>query len=204
VPAAAQGVLVNVTTTGATAAGFVTVAPSVAATPLTSSVNFSANDTVANRAVSRLSAAGELEVYAHSSTHVMIDVVGWFGAGGAALRYNALNPARLLDTRTGNGNLGPLAGNEISVLDVAGRGGVPNDAKSILATLTVTRPTRSVFATAWPDAEAQPGTSDLNVPYGATRANLVAPALSPASGSTALTINNGSADAVLDVLGYFR
>ena len=48
---------------------------------MTSSVNFGVDDTIANRAVSRLSTAGELEVYTHASTHVILDVVGWFGPG---------------------------------------------------------------------------------------------------------------------------
>ena len=204
VPADAQGVLVNVTATGAKSAGYVTVAPSVGAVPATSTVNFGANDTVANRALIRLSPEGDLEVYSQVSTHVVIDIVGWFGPGGEELLYNTVQPARILDTRNGNGDLGPLTGQAVSILDVRGRGGVPEDAESVLATFTITGPTLSSFATAWPDSQAQPGTSDLNVPRGATRANLIAPELSSATGSAALTINVGSANAVLDVLGYFR
>ena len=204
VPASAQGVLVNVTVTGGTQAGYVTVAPAIGAAPATSSVNFAAKDTVANRALTMLSPDGSLDVYANTSTHVVLDIVGWFGTGGDDLRYNALKPARILDTRNGNGNLGPLQGSTVSVLDVKGRGGVPEDAESVLATFTVTGPTLSSFATAWPDSQAQPGTSDLNVPKGGTRANLIAPELSTTTGAAALTINVGSANAVLDVLGYFR
>ncbi len=204
VPATARGVLVNVTTTGGTQAGYVTVAPTVGTAPSTSSVNYAAKDTVANRAVSLLSPDGSLDVYADTSTHVILDIVGWFGTGGDDLRYNALKPARILDTRNGNGELGPLQGQAVSVLDVTGRGGVPADAESVLATFTITGPTWSTFATAWPDSQAQPGTSDLNVQRGGTRANLIAPELSTATGSAALTIHSGSANAVLDVLGYFR
>jgi len=204
VPAEARGVLVNVTSTGAVSAGYVTVAPSIATAPTTSTVNFGVRDTVANRAVTGLSPEGTLDVYAGSSTHVVIDIVGWFGPGGDGLHYNAVKPARILDTRTGNGDLGPLQGSAVSVLAVGGRGGVPVDARSVMATFTVTGPTLSSYATAWPDEQAQPGTSDLNFPKGATRANLIAPQLSSESGSAALTVNAGSADAIVDVLGYFR
>jgi hypothetical protein len=204
VPAGARGVLVNVTVAGATAAGHVVVAPSVATVPTTSTVNFGVKETVANRAVVQLSSAGTVDIYAQASTHVIIDIVGWFGPGGEQLRYNALKPARILDTRNGNGNLGPLTGGTASVLQVGGRGGVPLDARSVMGTFTITGATVSGHANVWPAGTDLPLASDLNFVRGTTRANLVAPQLSTQTGEAALTIHSGSANAVLDVLGYFR
>lgn len=201
VPSGARGVLVNVTATGSTRAGYLTVAPVSGAT--TSTVNFGAGDIVANRALVQLADDGSLEVFANTTTHAVIDIVGWFGPGGDALHFNALLPTRILDTRNGTGGLGALTGGTQSTLQVAGHGGVPADARSVVATLTVTQPSSSSYAATWAADARPPGTSDLNLAAGSTRANLVAPSLS-AQGAAALTINSGTAQAVVDVLGYFR
>jgi hypothetical protein len=203
VPASATGLLVNATVPKNGRGGFVTVAPSVEGVPSTSTVNFGVADTVANRAMVMLSPEGAVEVYASTAAHVVLDVVGWFGSGGQGLRYNTVKPSRILDTRHGIGGLDALQGGTTSVLDVGGRGGVPEDAKSIMATLTVTGPSKPSFATAWSGGADQPGTSDLNFPQGTTRANLIAPEIS-SDGAASLTINSGQANAVVDVLGYFR
>lgn len=204
VPADAHGVLVNVTATGSGGAGYATVAPSIGTVPGSSTVNFAAGDNVANRALVQLAADGTLQVYANTSTHLIIDLVGWFGPGGSSLRYSAVEPARILDTRNGTGGLQPLVGGTTSTLQVAGRGGVPADAAAVMATMTVTGPTVSTYATAWPAGAPKTPTSDLNVPQAATRANLVAPSLSSGQGDASLSVGSGTANAVVDVLGYFR
>jgi hypothetical protein len=201
VPRTATGVLVNVTSTRSKRAGFVTVAPSIKSRPRSSTVNFAAKDTVANRALVQLSPGGSIDAYASTATHVVIDVVGWFGAGGDGLTYTALPPRRILDTRNGTGGLKPLRAGTAGRLVVAGVGGVPTDAKGVVATLTVTKPSSSTHATAWASGTT-PGTSDVNVPVGGTRANLVSTGAS--EGAVRLTIGAGSADAVADVLGYYR
>jgi hypothetical protein len=201
VPRSATGVLVNVTATRSTRAGYLSVAPSLGPRPGSSTVNFAARDTVANRALVQLSAAGGIDVFSSVGGHVLIDVVGWFGAGGDGLTYTALNPARILDTRNGTGGLAPLGAGVPGRLTVVGVGGVPADAKAVVATLTVTRPTRSTHAVAWPSG-ATPGTSDVNVPLGGTRANLVSTGTS--DGAVSLSIGSGVAQAVADVLGYYR
>jgi hypothetical protein len=128
-------------------------------------------------------------------------VVGWFGAGGDGLTYTALRPRRILDTRNGTGGLQSLRAGAAERLVVAGVAGVPTDAKGVVATLTVTKPSSSTHATAWASGNI-PGTSDVNVPAGGTRANLVSTGAS--HGAVSLTIGAGTADAVADVLGYYR
>lgn len=201
VPKTATGVLVNVTSTRSQARGYVTVAPSIKTRPRSSTVNFAVRDTVANRALVQLSSDGGIDVYASAATHVVIDVVGWFGKGGDGLTYTALNPKRILDTRNGTGVVRSLRGGASERLVVAGVAGVPSDAKGVVATLTVTKPTSSTHAVAWASGTT-PGTSDVNVPAGGTRANLVSTAAS--DGAVSLTIGSGKADAVADVLGYYR
>ncbi len=82
VPASAASLSLNVTVTGAAAAGYVTLHPGDEVPPPTSTVNFLAGQTRANNAVIRLSAdgAGTLRVLNGSPgpVHVVLDVNGWF------------------------------------------------------------------------------------------------------------------------------
>lgn len=82
VPASASSLSLNVTVTGASAAGFLTLHPGDGGAPPTSTVNFVAGQTRANNAVIRLSAdgAGSLRVLNGSPgpVHVVLDVNGWF------------------------------------------------------------------------------------------------------------------------------
>ena len=69
--------------------------------------------------------------------------------------YVPLNPARLLDTRTGEGgNVFPLGTGAFTELDVTGVGGVPEfGATAVVMNVTVTGPTSSGFITAWPSGD---------------------------------------------------
>lgn len=90
----------NVTVDRPTGPGVVTVYLCDAEVPLASNLNFIWGQTVANAVIAPVSAAGDVCFYVdRSSTHLMADVNGWFGAGSS---FHALVPHRLLDTRTGD------------------------------------------------------------------------------------------------------
>lgn len=78
-------------------------------------------------------------------------------------RFVPVNPARILDTRTGNGAPAVrLPASGTIHLTVAGRGGVPATGASAIA-LTVTGVDSSPgFVTVWPTGESRPTTSNLN------------------------------------------
>ena len=49
-------------------------------------------------------ADGSICVLTYSgSSHIVVDVAGWFGPGAGGLAYRAREPVRLLDTRLGGG-----------------------------------------------------------------------------------------------------
>jgi hypothetical protein len=76
------GVVANVTATNTTVPGFLTVYPAGGALPDTSSLNFVADQSVPNLAMSKLSADGKVAVYNFSpggTTDVIVDVVGYYG-----------------------------------------------------------------------------------------------------------------------------
>jgi hypothetical protein len=98
VPAAGVGaVSLNVTSTGAAAAGFITVY-ACGTRELVSSVNFPALRTVANAVVAPVSANGEVCFYANTPTDIVVDVNGWFATGRV---FTAVGPKRVFDTRPG-------------------------------------------------------------------------------------------------------
>ena len=55
----------------------------------------------------------------------------------------------------------------------------------------------------WQQGQARPGTSDLNVLAGETRANLVVVPVDE-QGRAVVELNQGRSHVVVDVLGYFR
>jgi hypothetical protein len=73
-------VVLNVTATVPTKAGYLTGYPNGTSLPFASDVNFLAGQTVANLVVVKVGTTGAVNVFNRTgSTHVVIDVVGWFG-----------------------------------------------------------------------------------------------------------------------------
>lgn len=99
VPATGVGaVALNVTVTEPTADSFLTVWPTGATRPTASNLNFVAGQTVPNMVVVDVGDGGNVSLYnLAGSTHVVVDVLGWFPASGS---FTGLVPARLMDTRT--------------------------------------------------------------------------------------------------------
>ena len=76
IPDGAGGVLLNVTVTGATSGGFVTVYPCGGDRPLASNLNFAPGQTVAN-AVEIPLGAGKACFFSSAPAHVIADVAGY-------------------------------------------------------------------------------------------------------------------------------
>lgn len=77
VPADARAVAMNITTTASSGNGFLTAWP-CNERPNTSTANMRIDSAVSNAAQLPLSASGTLCLYAQHSTHVVIDVTGWW------------------------------------------------------------------------------------------------------------------------------
>ncbi|MGZ6266939.1 MAG: fibronectin type III domain-containing protein, partial [Candidatus Limnocylindrales bacterium] len=120
--------------------------------------------------------------------------------------YVALTPARVLDTRSGNGLAGPFGSHAARTFQVTGRGGVPGNATAVTGNLTVTGQTSNGYLFLGPVATNVPTSSTLNFPVGDDRANGVTVALG-AGGTLSVTFvapNPGpAAQVIFDVTGYF-
>ena len=204
VPAAGvSAVVLNVTVTEPTADSFLTVWPAGAARPLASNLNFRPAQNVPNLVTVQVGAGGQVGIYNWvGATHVVADVSGWYGTGGAG--YTSVTPARILDSRLGDGwpavKLGPDASKS---LQVTGRGGVPAAGVSaVVLNVTVTEPTADSFLTAWPTGQARPQASNLNFVPGLTVPNLVVVKVG-AGGQVDLYNSAGATHVVADVAGWF-
>ncbi len=97
VPANATMVALNLTVTNPADSGYVVAWPCGRDTPLTSSINFAASETVANAAMVGLG-NGKVCLTSKVATDLVVDVSGWQGPG-ATLRLTPVVPTRLVDTR---------------------------------------------------------------------------------------------------------
>jgi hypothetical protein len=78
VPVGASAVSMNLTSDGAAGAGYLTVFPADRGQPVISNLNYPAVDPRANAGMVRLSVGGALNTFVNQTTHVIIDVNGYF------------------------------------------------------------------------------------------------------------------------------
>ncbi|WP_441250161.1 PKD domain-containing protein [Kitasatospora sp. McL0602] len=196
VPADATSVVLNVTSTGSDAGGYLTAYASGTERPGTSNLNFTAGQTVANQVVVPIGADGKVSVYnKFGHTHVVADVFGYYGPSGASL-FTPVSPTRLVDTRTpGRHALG-----QGGTLPVAS--GAPVGATGAVLNVTSTASTAGGYLTVWADGAAKPGTSNLNFLAGKTVPNHVTTPLG-ANGSFDVYNFLGQTQVVADLFGYF-
>jgi hypothetical protein len=118
-----------------------------------------------------------------------------------------VSPARLLDTRSANSTVdgvgaggGVVAAGSVTVVEVAGRGGVPVDAVAAVLNVTVVGPGADGFVAVFPCGQATPNASSVNYRAGVDIANAVIVKLGP--GGTACVFSHADTHLVADVNGY--
>ncbi len=201
IPRDAESVVVNITLATADGVGFVTAFPAGQPVPDASNVNIVPGGVRANTAVVKVGAGGRINLLmAEASADVIVDVMGSFGPNGG--KVTAITPERLVDSRGGVGTPArPWGEGEVRSVTVAGRGSVPANATAVIANLTATNTTSWGFLSAWPGGAPQPASSNLNFLAGQTVPNLVMLKLG-AGGSLSIANGPGSANVLLDVMGY--
>ena len=197
----ADSVVLNVTVTGPTTDGFITVWPAGAAMPTASNLNFVPGQTVPNLVIAKLGAGGRVSMYnSQGASHLVADVLGYFSPNTGA-KLIPIAPARLIDTRVDLGRL-PVDQTPLPV-KVLDRGGVPaTGVSAVVLNVTATDGTANGYVTVFPNGEAAPLASNLNITAGSTRANLVIAKVG-ADSSVALFNSNGTVHLIADVVGYF-
>jgi uncharacterized protein (DUF1501 family) len=198
----ATAVVLNVTAVAPTAGGYLTVWPAGEARPNVSNLNYDARRDVPNLVVCKVGGGGAVSIFAEAGDlDVVADVVGFFSGEGTALV--PVNPARVLDTRLGQGaRAGRVPGGGEIDVTVAGVGGVAANAQAVVLNVTGTDASADTYVTVYPHGVARPEASSLNVPAGGTIANLVIAKVG-VDGKVRLFNSAGAVNLIADVTGYF-
>ncbi|MFG2876073.1 hypothetical protein ACGFYU_13875 [Streptomyces sp. NPDC048337] len=205
IPAGVTAVALNVTVTNPATAGHIRVYASGGDRPTTSNVNFAAGQTVPNMVIVPVGKDGLVELYnsGGGAVDLIADVTGYF-TRTASSGYTPLDPARLVDTREGNGTAkGLVPGFGTFTAQMSGRGGVPAGVTAVALNVTTTEPQAAGHLTVYPAGQAASSTSNLNFSAGQTIANAV---IVPVSADGKINVRNGSGSGthvIVDVVGYY-
>lgn len=191
---------VNVTVTGTIGSGVLSVAE--LASPDTSTINWTgAGQTVANAVVTDVGPGGTFTVTNNGGTsaEVIVDLTGTFVPAGSGFgaRYFPIDPARLYDSRTTNGQ---LAAGQSRINPFP----VPKGAVAVALNTTVTGTSGTGYLSVTPPAPGVPATSTVNwFASPTTRAN---GGIVPVVETTTRAYTGGSfaTDYLFDVAGYFK
>jgi hypothetical protein len=200
-------VVVNVTATQASDAGFVQVLPSGTATfGGYSNLNVVTAQTIPNLVVVPVGADGSVTVFSERGTHVIVDLFGYFTNEVAPEStdglFVALSPTRLLDTR---GAAMP-AGGSVTAVAPRGRGGIPTSGvAAVFGNVTATNSANAAYVQALPGpaSTARKGLwSNVNIERSHQTIANAAIANLGTDGDFLLYIN-GAAHLLFDASGYF-
>lgn len=218
VPAAATAVVLHVTTTGTTAASYLTAWPTGQSQPTVANLNWTAGQTQPNLVQVGVGTGGQISLFnLAGSADVVIDLEGYFqsstttSSGRAGSLFQPLNPVRVCDTRkveAGNQcNLngvasGTLGAGTTKVVNLTTGFGLPVSATAAVLNVTATSTTAAGYFTVWPTGSSQPLAASLNWAAGQTISNRI---ISPLGTGGDISVYNpyGTTDLVLDLVGYF-
>ena len=210
VPGSAGAVVLNVTAISPSATGFITIYPQGGTQPNASSLNTAAGRTLPNMVIVPVGDYQGITIFnSNGTTHMAIDVLGWFPDSTTA--FGGVDPARLMETRTGPGKetidhlsegIGARTANSTTDLEITTRGNVPVNAGAVALNVTAINPSANSFLTIYPKGATRPNASNLNLAAGRTVPNMV---IVPIGTDGSITIYNaaGTTHLAVDVLGWF-
>ncbi|MEH0546445.1 protease pro-enzyme activation domain-containing protein [Streptomyces sp. B21-105] len=120
--------------------------------------------------------------------------------------FNALTPARILDTRYGIGRTGtsPVAANATVKLKVTGVGGVPaTGVTAVVVNVTAASPTATGHLIAYPSGTTRPSSSNMNWLKGQIVPNLVTVPVGKDGSIDLFNAGSGTVHFIADVSGYY-
>jgi hypothetical protein len=200
-----DAVVLNITVTGPTSSGFLTVFPNGSPRPTASSINFTAGQTIANLVTVRLDSSRRVAVFNHAgSANVVIDLVGYYPDQVSPDAINGFTfrpqqPYRLYDSRTKGVKLGVRQALQWTT---------PPGVRALAVNITVTGATAPGFVSAWTGpGNPAPLASTLNFRAGQTVSNMTVVTTGEEDGVPGyLEIGNLSTepiDLIVDVVGYY-
>ncbi|MBR7836439.1 PKD domain-containing protein [Actinospica durhamensis] len=223
IPADATGVVLSLIAVDTVENGAVTCYPDATTEPGVSNLNFGGNQTIDNLITVPVPADGAIDCAlsgdSGSSADLIGDLEGYYSSGSSS-SYVAIQPGRILDTRTGlNTAKTKLANGHSLTLTVAGA--TATTSTSSTATTTETLPTSAITAvalnisttdtsgngvlTAFPDGSGSPTGNVLNYFSANTDSN---PAVVPVGADGKIDISSigteaSTTDVFADIEGYY-
>jgi hypothetical protein len=215
VPAGATAITGNLTMVSPSKVGYAAVTKLSTNSPPNSTINFPAASVRANGVFAPLDAGGALSIVykatAGATSHILLDVTGYFLDDLTGLRFVPLNPSRIMDSRSSAGLSGVTGSFHSGIpktLNVQGHWGVPIDAVAVTGNLTVNGQTARGYVSATPDPDPTPPTSTINFLVGDTMANGIVAPLNLTGHSSFVYKGTPSAGKtthlILDLSGYFE
>jgi hypothetical protein len=219
-PVDVSAVVLNLTVTGPTRAGYLTAWPTGLARPGTSSINFPAGWTGANLVTVPVGTDGRISIYNRfGSTQVVADLLGYYRDGlsepgrSAYGSYQPVEPTRLLDTRdTRLGGPTPLESRHSAFVPADFGAELSPHVTAMAVNLTVTRPTRAGWVNVYREGTVPDRSSTVNFDQGQTVSNMsIVPVVScgvcgrPYQVPELAVYNGSSGDVhvVVDVVGVY-
>jgi hypothetical protein len=155
--------------------------------------------------VAPVSSSGEVCFFSTQPTHILADINGWFEVGSS---FTAVAPARVFDTRPGQGGIRTVPKVKISganvlhvhVTDIPGVTGTLAQVGAVSMNVTVTEPDAGGYVTVFP-CGTPPNASSLNFVAGQTVPNAV---IAPVSASGDVCFFSTQPTHILaDINGWF-
>ena len=211
VPPNAAAVSANVTITEPAGSGFLTVFPCQDALPVVSSINYVAGQTVANLVQIGVS-SGTICVHSLRRAEVVIDLQGTYDSAGGGLRYQAITPTRLADTRFGIGSVFGRVAMDAGAFVLPSNApvatsAVPAEVRALMVSMIAVTPRSAGWAQIGPCLEpawtTPYGSSTLNFVAGDVIANQAITPTRAASGADVCTFSTSPAYHVVDLTGWF-
>ncbi|MEW2300873.1 LamG-like jellyroll fold domain-containing protein [Streptomyces sp. NPDC006655] len=207
VPSNATAVAVNLAAANAAGSGYLQAYATGYAPTAATSLSFNTGNAIASLSGDvPIGTSGTITVSVHSNaTAVLADISGYYTTGTGGQKFHAVNPTRLVDTRSGIGGTStPVAANSTYTLSTATTQQITTATTPTLAAiLTATNTVGSGYGVAYPTSTGKPATSNLNWGTGDTIANLT---LTPTDASGRISIYNNSSgpvDFIVDCSGYY-
>lgn len=166
VPADARAVVLAVRRGAASPVSSVWAWPESGNRPRAASWRQPTGSSSASQVIVPLGGTGRLQVAADRSGQISLQVAGYVAASSARTVHAVVPEPLARDGR-------PLAKGKARTVSVAGRAGVPADAKAVVLSVSGTAGGHSGALTVWPRGVKQPRTADLPLPRGGSRESVV-------------------------------
>lgn len=205
-------VTINLAVTGSTQWGKLVAYASDAAEPSTTSLNFTAGQTIGELNIVKVGADGKIRIKNGSTgpADVIVDIQGWSTAteDPAGSDYIApATPTRIYNSRSTdpvncNPDCTPVPANTTRTIQITGLGGVPAGATAVALNIAVVDAAGAGYLTAYPSGTTLPGTANVIFANTTTVANGAIAKLG-ADGKLSLYVQGNNANVIVDVSGWY-